>query len=122
MEEPLLPALIPNESETTVAHEPLDRTVRHVDNLRGLNYTTLCRHDQVLFHDCARRPSTSLSAEPFTPSARDIGELTGRGVERHHPLTDRSSERGIGREHQQRETTAVGDRHECLDERLLFDQ
>src|SRR4051812_42571024 len=120
MEEPLLPALIPNESETTVAHQPLDRTVRHVDNLRGYSQHPVIGAIKFCSTKWRSLPSTSPSAEPFAPSARDIRELAGRGVERHHPLGDRSGEIGIGGEHEERETTAVSDRDEGLYERLLF--
>jgi hypothetical protein len=35
MEEPLLTAVIADEPEAPIPYEPLDGTVRHVDNLRG---------------------------------------------------------------------------------------
>src|SRR5262245_66669228 len=40
MEEPLLTAVVPDEPKTAIAHQPLDRPVSHVDNLRGP-----CLHD-----------------------------------------------------------------------------
>ena len=41
MEEPLLPAVVANESEAAIPDDPLDCAVRHVDNLRGSHQTTL---------------------------------------------------------------------------------
>jgi len=35
VEKPLLTAVVTDESETPIAHQPFDRAVRHVDYLRG---------------------------------------------------------------------------------------
>ena len=35
VEEPFLTAVVTDESETRIAHQPFDRAVRHVDYLRG---------------------------------------------------------------------------------------
>ena len=41
MEEPFLPAIVPDEPESPIAHQTLDDPVRHVDNLRGPRCTVL---------------------------------------------------------------------------------
>lgn len=91
MEEPLLSAIVANEPEPSIPHQPLDDPVRHVDNLRGPCRTTLRREESKF---CSMRLS-----EPPLPRRRLGLELACSGLEREHIRGDGLGEFAISGEH-----------------------
>ena len=115
MKEPLLPAVVADESEPSIPDEPLDSAVRHVDNLRGPSRTAL-RGQQFpypvgLVFSCrpSLRRNPSALPKPARPLARDL-QLAGRRLQRQHVGRDGlGGETAIGGEHDGRETTSCPD-------------
>ena len=94
VEKPLLTAVVTDESEPPIAHQPFDRAVRHVDYLRGpcrvqrsafvtagsvnRNQTTL-----TMFEIKFRSRACWRSGQPPAPTRRRL-EKAGRRLKREH--------------------------------------
>jgi len=91
MKEPLLPAVIADEPEPSVPHEPLDDPVRHVDNLRGPCRTAL-RATESKF--CSNE-----LAKPALPGGSVRFQLSSSGLQRQHIGRDGLRKPAIGGEH-----------------------
>jgi hypothetical protein len=108
MEEPLLSAIVTNKPEPAIPHQPLNRPVRHVDNLRGP-----CPHDPMdtsinfrsaffVLSSCGTVQSCTeidllinALGEPSPPCGRGL-QRTGRRLQGQHFPGGKRSKLAIG--------------------------